>query len=424
MIHVPGGKEKDDMQNHRMDSPYHVRAVQCDYRSSDDEVYQALKRATDPLTSAWERLKRAQRIGIKFNQEGMPGKVVVYQGHRAQLVSDPVARAVLRLLRERTQANLFVVDVSPSQAQPGKSSEAVSTLLPVLKEYDVPFVDGNREAVQWVAVPGGGQMFEKYPVVQAAVDADEMISVQKLKNHLFMGVTLTVKNLFGLMPVLPHGRTRTYYHHAVRMPYLLADLARLYDPALNIIDGLVCQAGEEWGPGDNPRICNTLIAGDQPVATDTLVTHLMGHDPQSDWLTPPFHRDRNHLLVAAESGYGTVNLHEIDYQSEVEAPLGEFFAKKQDPQETVISVRRTTAEQGLYYRDHKQKFVDQYAGKYILLQMNEVRWSSEEGEIREARRNLWGEHPEQALWFKYVDPEEKEGEHFEVYEKTLQAIPV
>ena len=51
-----------------MEKSYHVRAVACDYRSSDEEVYQALKRATDPLETAWEKLGRARRIGIKFNQ--------------------------------------------------------------------------------------------------------------------------------------------------------------------------------------------------------------------------------------------------------------------------------------------------------------------------------------------------------------------
>jgi len=55
----------------------------------------------------------------------------------------------------------------------------------------------------------------------AAVEVDEFISVAKLKNHAFMGVTLCAKNLFGLMPGEPESHTRTYFHHVVRMPYLL-----------------------------------------------------------------------------------------------------------------------------------------------------------------------------------------------------------
>jgi len=200
---------------------------------------------------------------------------------------------------------------------------------------------------------------------------------------------------------------------------MLADLGRIFAPALNILDGLVCQAGEEWGQGENPRICNTLIAGDHVIATDACGMHLMGHDPQADWLTEPFHRDRNALLVAAEGGLGTVNLNEIDFQSEVQAPVGKFFAKVIDPQQTVISWQRSTAEQALYYRDHRQALVDKHAGEYILLQMGEVRWADKAGNITSSRRLLSGEHPELAMWLKYVDPEEMEEEHYAVYQETL-----
>ncbi|MCX7671442.1 MAG: hypothetical protein N2439_15400, partial [Anaerolineae bacterium] len=184
----------------------------------------------------------------------------------------------------------------------------------------------------------------------------------------------------------------------------------------------VCQAGEEWGKGEHPRICNTLIAGDQVIATDACAAHLMGHDPQADWPTPPFHRDRNTLLVAAQGGFGTVNLAEIDFRSEVAAPVGEFFAKTIDPPETIRSWRRTMAEQALYYVEHKPQFVSKYAGKYILLQMGEVRWSSETGNITASRRELAGDFPAQAMWLKYVDEEEREGEHYEVYEETLRGM--
>jgi hypothetical protein len=265
-------------------------------------------------------------------------------------------------------------------------------------------------------------MFERYPITQATFEADAMVSMQKLKNHAFMGITLCLKNLFGLMPLQPYGRPRHYYHHLVRMPYMLADLGRIYNPALNIIDGIVGQAGQEWGKGDHPVIGNTLLAGDQIIATDACGAYMMGHDPQADWLTPPYNRDRNALLVAAEGGFGTVDLNQIDFHSEVKAPVGEYFAMCTDPQETVVTWRRTTAEQALHYRDHKKEIVEKYAGEYILMQMGEVRWSDKSGSLWASRRKLAGEHPEQAMWFKFVDPQEDESEHFEVYENTLQQI--
>lgn len=396
-----------------------VRAVACDHRSSDEEVYRALQRAAAPLERAWERLRQARRIAIKFNQDWRPGQAVMHAGHRQQLVSDPVGRAVLRLLRENTNAELFVIDVGVESAPPGQPREAGTTILPVLREFDVPYIDGHLVPVVWREVPGGGCMFQRYPLPLPLAEADAVVSVQKMKNHAFAGITLCLKNLFGLVPLSPGGRPRHYYHHLVRLPYVLADLGLLLQPALNVIDALVCQAGEEWGAGGHPRICNTLLAGDQVIATDACGATLMGHDPRADWLTPPFHRDRNALRIAAEHGFGTVDLSQIDFQSEVSAPLGKFFAKEIDLRETVISWRRTTAEQALYYRDHSREICARYAGQYILLQMGEVRWASPTGQLNVSRRLLSGDHPEQAMWLKYVDPDEAEGEVYEVYEQTL-----
>jgi uncharacterized protein (DUF362 family) len=402
---------------------HQVRAVQCDYRASDEEVYQALKRATDPLDRAWDKLKKARTIAIKFNQDKMLRQLVMFdERHRQQLVSDCVARALLRLLRERTSAHIYCIDVSFYQVYSGAEKDSTTNITPVLKEFDVEYVNGNVGDVHMVSVPGGGSMFNQYPLHERAVSADAFISVAKLKNHAFMGVTMCLKNLFGLTPTQPLGRPRFYYHHLVRMPYMLADLGRVYNPTLNVIDGLVGQAGEEWGKGDNPRICNTLIAGDQVIATDAVGAQLMGFDPASDWLTSPFHRDRNALLSAAESGFGTVNLDEIDWQSEVQAPVNQFFTKITDSLQTVISWRRTTAEQAMYFVDHRKEIMSKYAGEYILLQMGEVKWHDKSGVLDRSRRILSGEHPEQAMWFKYVDPDEQEDEHYEVYERTLESI--
>jgi Domain of unknown function (DUF362) len=345
---------------------------------------------------------------------------VMFEGQRQQLVSDSVLRATLRLLRERTSAELVCADVSFYVMYNGETIQNTCNVAPILREFDVAYLDGTRPPYQPGATPGGGQMFQQYTLMQGVLEADELVSVATIKNHAFMGITGCLKNLFGLMPGEPHGRPRTYYHHLVRMPYMLADIGRILDPALNIVDALVGQAGMEWGDGKGlGRITDHLIAGDQVIATDACMMHQMGHDPQADWGTPPFHRDRNPLLVAAEAGFGTVNLDEIDFVSEVAPqPEGTFFAVMTDSAETNHTWRRTMCEQALYYSEHRRA-LERYAGDYILLQDNQVRWNSPDGTIRVSRRELAGGHPDHAMWFKFVDPAEAEGEHYEVYERAL-----
>jgi hypothetical protein len=292
---------------------------------------------------------------------------------------------------------------------------------PILKEFGVQFVDSNVGPFVGYAVPGGGLMFDRYTLSACFADADAMVSVAKMKNHAFMGVTLCMKNLFGLPPMtLPAGRVRTYYHHVIRLSYVLADLGLILQPCLNIVDALTGQAGREWdGEG---RVCDALLAGDHVTATDACGTRLMGHDAASDWPTPPFRRDRNHLLIAARRGLGTVNLDEIDFRSDVRAPLAHFDSVETDAPATVASWRRTACEQGLFYRDHRRRLVDRYRGEFIFLQDGDVVWHGADPSNLGSRRDLSRDKKDRALWLKLVDPDESEGERFSVYDECLAAM--
>jgi hypothetical protein len=415
-------KEKEELNMELTNKDYSVRANYCDHLADDDTVYEVIKRVTAPLSRSWDKLRAARRIAIKFNQD-FP-RAVMYEGQRRQLVSDSVARAVLRLLRERTEADLFCVDASYYVMYEDGNVDELTLIKHVLEEYDVSYLDGTKPPYKITSVPGGGQMFDSYGMIQGLVEADAVVSVAKMKNHAYMGVTGCLKNLFGLMPTEQPSRPRHYYHHLIRMPYMLTDIGRIINPALNVVDALVGQASSEWGrEEDIGRIVNTLIAGDHVIATDAVMTHLMGHNPQDDWLTEPFHRDRNALLVAAESGFGTVNLNEIDYEADVEPqPKGTFFAKQWDSTSTVDTWRRTMCEQGLYYRDNRKRLTEEYPNEFILLQDGEVRWHDPEGRLRMSRRELAGQHRNHAMFLKYADPEEREAEHFEVYEQNLSMI--
>jgi len=397
---------------------FKVRAAHCDFRASQEEIYQTLRRVTDPLEKSWEKLEKADRIVIKFNMMKLHARLEYYFGRRRELVDDMVAEAVLRLLKERTTAPIVATDTNPYVKDHLMGNNF--NYLNILKKYDVGFVDSNAPPFKTYDVPGGGLMFDRYDL-SACFEGAEVVSVAKMKNHLFMGVTLCMKNLFGLPPITPPvGRVRSYYHHFIRLSYVLPDLGMITNPALNIVDALTGQWGREWG--GQGRICNALIAGDQVTATDACGAYLMGHDPASDWPTPPFKRDRNHLLIAANHGFGTVNLDEIDFESEVTSPLAEFDSEATDSPEMVESWRRTTCEQALIYQDKKKGLVDQYRNEFIFLQDGDVVWHGDNPANLGSRRELSGKKKDQGMWLKLVDPEEVEGERFEAYDECLTAL--
>ena len=401
-----------------LDKDYRVRAIPCSHQASGEEIYERLKSITAPLDRSWARIEKARKVGIKFNMQMRTEAVRRIGGRRQELVDEDVVRASLRLLQERTDAELFVIDTSmvPAGQRPGHDFN----MAPIFEESGIPYVEAGDPPFERYKVPGGGTMFSEYQLSAALGEADAFVSIAKMKNHGFMGITLCLKNLFGLPPIPPHGRVRTYFHHVIRLSYVLPDLGLITQPCLNIIDGLTGQARREWG-GEG-RICDVLIAGDHVIATDACGMHLMGTDPHLDWPHPPFRRDRSPIAVAAEHGFGTANLEEIDLDmGGLQPPLAEFDSEELVPGERVKSLRRSACEQALFYREHRQRLCDQYAGSYIFLQDGNVVWSGTEPEKAGAVQNVSGERKDHAVWLKLADPDEREGEHIGVYERILAA---
>jgi uncharacterized protein (DUF362 family) len=397
------------------DKAYKVRAVHCSHQASAEEIYAKLKEVTAPLSRSWEKLAKARRVGIKVNMQMRTDNIRRIGGRRQELVDDDVLRAALRLLRERTDAELFVLDTST--APPGQRPGADFNMGPLLEEFGVPYVEAGDPPFAWYQVPGGGLMFREYQLSAALGEADAFVSIAKMKNHAFMGITLCLKNLFGLPPIPPHGRVRTYFHHVIRLSYVLPDLGMITQPCLNIIDALTGQAGREWG-GEG-RICDTLIAGDHVIATDACGASLMGHDPTLDWPSPPYRRDRSPIAVAAEHGFGTVDLKEIDWESERTGPVAQFNSDEADPPEQIARLRRSACEQGLFYRAERDRLLERYAGQFIYLQQSDVVWHGADPSQAGPVQRLSGARPDQAVWLKLVDPADREGEQYRVYEQLL-----
>ena len=117
-----------------------VRAVRCTHAASDREIYESLQRATAPLNEAWAKLKRAKRIGIKFNQAWPPNRTVIHKGHMQELVSEQVARATLRLLREQTTAELICCLIAIT----GKSTPAIR-----IRPSRMAIISSTMEIPRW-----------------------------------------------------------------------------------------------------------------------------------------------------------------------------------------------------------------------------------------------------------------------------------
>ena len=76
-------------------------------------------------------------------------------------------------------------------------------------------------------------------------------------------------------------------------------------------------------------------------------------------------------------------------------------------------------EQALHYREHQTELAQRYEREYVYLQNGAVIWHGADPRGPGSRRLLSGSDPASAVYLKWADPQEEEGERFEVYESAL-----
>jgi uncharacterized protein (DUF362 family) len=209
---------------------------------------------------------------------------------------------------------------------------------------------GKGKSYAHFKVPDGGRMFSTLDLNHSYMDTDVMVSLCKLKQHLTAGVTLSMKNCFGLTPNSLYGDKagsedatagRGPIHSPFgfentsiklpglkagelskeptwRVPRTIVDICAARPIHLAIIDGITSMSGGEgpWCAGANTLRFTSpgvLVVGKNPVSTDAVGTALMGYDdPRATRGTKPFHFCDNHLLMAEQAGLGTADLSKIE----------------------------------------------------------------------------------------------------------------
>jgi uncharacterized protein (DUF362 family) len=334
---------------HRADA--RVAIVQC--RSYGPEVRAALDKCFD-LLGGIGSLVKDKTVTVKLNLTGT---------NFAPFLERPVGETYMThyATASALAAALFAAGARRVRFVESTQSKAELESTLALADWDVKALEalgkvefentrnlGKGKSYSHLKVPAGGLMFSALDLNHAYEETDVMVSLAKLKNHITAGVTLSMKNLFGITPNSLYGSQAgnedategrmplhnpqeyakirlpglkeglTSIEPTWRVPRIVVDVCAARPIHLAIIDGITSMSGGE-GPwcGDvatlkftNPGV---LIAGLNPVSTDAVGTAVMGYqNPRAARGTKPFHFCDNHLLMAEQAGLGTADLAQIE----------------------------------------------------------------------------------------------------------------
>ena len=146
-----------------------------------------------------------------------------------------------------------------------------------LHQQRIPFVDLNRDELFERRLLASYTGMNSLWLPRTILESDFVVSMPKVKAHHWSGVTLSMKNMFGVVPGTKYGWPKNILHWKGIQESIL-DICASVPVRFVIADAIIAMEGN--GPlNGSARRLNRIILADDPVAADATCARLMGLDP-------------------------------------------------------------------------------------------------------------------------------------------------
>lgn len=146
-----------------------------------------------------------------------------------------------------------------------------------IPKFESLFTDLNLDEITNVPLRRPTSKLDSLFLPNTILGCDLLVSMPKMKTHHWVGATLSMKNLFGLVPGGVYGWPKNVLHWA-GINESIADLHTLFPRAFSIVDGIVGMEGNGPIQGTS-RTAGIVVAGADPVAVDATCCRIMRIDP-------------------------------------------------------------------------------------------------------------------------------------------------
>jgi uncharacterized protein (DUF362 family) len=264
-----------------------------------------ISRGKDPYQTTRAILQRFPLPDVK-------GKSVLVKPNAARLASAGegvtthplVVSATIDELKERGAAEI-VIGESCIYGVNAQEAFRLTGMAEVAEKKGISLIDFDRLKPGEIDVPGGS-MIRQIKVPALLKTFDLVISIPVMKTHMHTRVTLSIKNMKGLL----WRREKARFHHLrydekitkghKELDIAISEMASVLSPHLAVIDGTVGMEG--MGPAyGRAKKMGLIVVGNNALSADAVAARLMGIAPE----TVP------HLKLSAERGLGEIDLRKI-----------------------------------------------------------------------------------------------------------------
>ena len=251
--------------------------------------------------------RTTERVLQSFPLPGLKGKQVLIKPNAARLAfpgegvtTHPSVVAATVKHFKKQGAGRIVIGESCIFGVDAQEAFRVTGMKEIAEENRVELLDLDQGSPMEIPIPGG-KVIKKIKVPALLKEFDWIISIPVMKTHMHTQVTLSLKNMKGLL----WRREKARFHQLrydqkvtkghKELDIAISEMASVLFPHLAIIDGTVGMEGMGPAYGRRKKM-GVIIAGNNALSADAVAARLMGLNPEA---IP-------HLRLSADKGLGEV----------------------------------------------------------------------------------------------------------------------
>ncbi len=228
------------------------------------------------LYEAVRRIFSEHRVDVRGRNVVIKPNLVEFEAGASINTHPMVVHAAFEALRSMGAAEVRIAE-GPGHRRSTLDLADAAGYFQTIPRFEEVFVDLNLDDVTRIRRNRFTSRLEKLYLANTVLGADLLVSLPKMKTHHWVGATLSMKNLFGVVPGGVYGWPKNVLHWA-GISECIVDLHAVFPRQFAIVDGIIGMEGD--GPiHGTPKKPDLLVAGTDPVAVDATCCRIMGIDP-------------------------------------------------------------------------------------------------------------------------------------------------
>ena len=231
-----------------------------------NNIYSNLKKSIGCFDDLSSFIKKGEKVLLKPNM--IIGKKPEFHVNTHPAIVESIAKVVLEC------GGIPEIGDSPQRGTATELSRIIG-YDKIASKLNIKIVDFTEPRISFYK---DSKIYKKFEIDKKIFGYDKIINLAKLKTHASAIVSLSIKNIFGVIS----GPYKIEKHLNCRdntelFATMLLELYNIVKPSFNIVDGIYGMEGD--GPTDGvPRKLNMLICGNDGIAVDRVICELLGID--------------------------------------------------------------------------------------------------------------------------------------------------